>query len=73
MNMEYQDVILLTLKDRDEVNSMELQKELGLTYEALYAELVSLLADKYIEFKAEKIIKCVLTQEGAKYADEGTP
>lgn len=50
MNMEYQDAILLTLKDKDEINSLELQKELGLTYEALYAELVSLLADNYISF-----------------------
>ena len=73
MNMEYQDVILLTLKDKEEVNSIELQNELGLTYEALYAELVSLLANNYITFKPEKIAKFVLTPEGQKYADEGTP
>lgn len=73
MNMEYQDAILLSIKDRDELNSLELQKELGITYEALYAELVSLVADNYLQLEANKIKKVVLTQEGEQYAAEGTP
>ena len=73
MNMEYQDVILLTLKDANQLNSQELQKELGLTYEALYAELVSLVADKYIVLESKKTARFYLTKEGSLYADEGTP
>lgn len=69
MNMEYQDSILLTLMEQEVVNSIELQREHGLTYEALYAELNSLSADKYIELEAKKIKKFVLTKEGTLYAD----
>lgn len=52
---------------------MELEKELGLTYEALYAELISLVPNNYITLEPKKINKVVLTQEGQQYADEGTP
>ena len=50
-----------------------MQKELGITYEALYSELVSLTPDHYITLDPRKINKLILTKEGKEYADEGTP
>jgi len=44
------------------LNSVELQKELGLTYEALYAELIGLVPDNYITLDSKKINKYVLTK-----------
>lgn len=35
-----------------------------MTYEALYAELASLVADEYISFEPKKINKTILTKEG---------
>jgi predicted transcriptional regulator len=73
MDMEYVDAILLTLKEKDEIHSIELQRELGLTYEALYSELVSLVPENYITLEPKKHNKLVLTPEGELYATEGTP
>ena len=64
MNMEHADTILGGLKDKEEINSIDLQKDLGLNYEAMYAELVSLVADNYIAIESKKLTKFVLSKEG---------
>lgn len=49
MQADIQDVILKRLSNTEILDSAELQKEFALTHEALYAELVSLVALNYIQ------------------------
>ena len=73
MEADIQEVILKKLKDVDSLDSAELQKEYGLSHEAIYAELVSLVALNYIKLENKKVVRYVLTQEGVAYAEKGTP
>ena len=68
MQADVQEVILQRLKDQPELDSAVLQKEFGLTHEALYAELVSLVALNYIKLENKKVARYVLTKEGTAYA-----
>lgn len=73
MQADVQDTILKRLSQTDLLDSAQLQKEFALTHEALYAELVSLVALNYIQLENKKLTKVVLTAEGLAYADRGTP
>ena len=68
-----QDIILQKLANSDSLNSSDVQAELGLTNDAIYAELISLVALKYINIENKKVTKLVLTAEGVSYATQGTP
>jgi len=68
MQADYQDAILHRLVNQEQLNSLDLQKELGLTSEELYKELVSLLALNYIQLENQKVLRIVLTKEGEAYA-----
>ena len=57
----------------DSLDSREVQKALGLEFNALDAELKSLDANAYIVLQPNKINKWVLTPEGLDYAKNGTP
>lgn len=63
-----QDAILGRLSTAEQLLSTDLQKELNLTYEQLYAELVSLNALDYITLESKKSSKTILTKEGEQYA-----
>jgi hypothetical protein len=73
MQADVQEVILQRLKDKPELDSADLQKEFGLTHEAIYAELVSLVALNYIKLENKKVVRYLLTKEGTAYAEQGTP
>jgi predicted transcriptional regulator len=73
MIADTQDTILQKLVNTDSLNSSEVQAELGLTNDAIYAELVSLVALKYINIENKKVTRIVLTAEGINYATQGTP
>jgi hypothetical protein len=73
MQADIQDVILKRLSTAEVLGSAELQKEFGLTHEALYAELISLVALNYIKLENQKVVHLVLTAEGLLYANQGTP
>jgi len=73
MQADIQEVILKRLKDKAELDSADLQKEFALTHEAIYAELVSLVALNYIKLENKKVVRYILTKEGSSYAEEGTP
>lgn len=49
MIADTQDIILQRLANLPHLDSTDVQKELNLTYEVLYAELVSLVALNYIK------------------------
>ena len=49
MEADIQDTILKQLKNVESLDSLDLQKEFSLTYEAMYAELVSMVALNYIK------------------------
>jgi hypothetical protein len=68
MQADHQDAILHRLVNQEQLNSLDLQKELGLTSEELYKELVSLLALNYIQLENQKVLRIVLTKEGEAYA-----
>lgn len=68
MQADHQDAILHRLANQEQLNSLDLQKELGLTSEELYKELVSLLALNYIQLENQKVLRIVLTKEGEAYA-----
>lgn len=61
MQADIQDSILKKLTNIDVLDSAELQKEFELTHEALYAELISLVALNYIKLENKKVVKFVLT------------
>lgn len=73
MIADIQDEILAQLSKAESLNSVDLQTQFNLTHEALYAELVSLLALNYIRIENRKITRVVLTAEGKNYAEQGTP
>lgn len=68
-----QDHILQQLAHNPTLDSQQIQAHLHLTNEALYAELVSLVALNYIALENKKIVRVVLTAEGESYALRGTP
>lgn len=68
-----QDQILKQLASAPQLDSSLLQTELGLPHEALYAELVSLLALNYITLENKKVTRLILTPEGESYVAHGTP
>lgn len=63
-----QDIILKNLSKVDSLDSADVQKEYGLTHEAMYAELVSLVALNYIKLENKKTVRQVLTAEGVAYS-----
>lgn len=73
MQAEVQQVVLKRLSYVDSLDSFDIQKEFSLTNEAMYAELVSLVALKYIKLENKKSITLVLTPEGQTYSEQGTP
>ncbi|CAM6006544.1 unnamed protein product [Sphagnum balticum] len=73
MELDYQDEILHRLANSDSVHSNILSQELSITPEALYPHLVSLLGLGYIKLDNLKTTRTVLTKEGLKYAEQGTP
>ncbi len=73
MIADVQDEILAQLSKTDSLNSVDLQAQFHLTHEALYADLISLVALNYIRIENKKITRVVLTAEGKNYAEQGTP
>jgi hypothetical protein len=61
MIADTQDQILQQLVHHPALDSLQLQAQLHLTNEALYAELVSLVALNYIALENKKIVRVVLT------------
>jgi hypothetical protein len=73
MQADHQDEILRRLSQAPHLDSQILQQELGLTHEALYRELVSLVAIEYVRLENKKVTRFILTPEGKTYAEKGTP
>jgi hypothetical protein len=61
MIADTQDQILKLLTNNHKLDSSELQTQLGLSSEALYAELISLVGLNYITLENKKIVRVVLT------------
>ena len=73
MEADIKGAILKQLSTQEVLDSAQLMQEFKLTHEALYAELVSLVALNYIHLENKKVTKLVLTPEGQTYAERGTP
>lgn len=73
MQADIQDAILKKLSNAEVLDSAQLQAEYGLNHQAIYAELISLVALKYITLENRKVTRFILTVEGQSYAERGTP